>query len=149
MCDNMAQKIHLTGDEMRYIALFESVTKAVVNDCIIDSKNDRVIMVVKSGNAGLAIGKHGERVKMLKNMIKKDVEVVEYSDNPVEFIKNSFTPAKAKEVRITERLDGRKVAVVTVGDSDKGVAIGKDGKTIERTRMLAKRYFQIDNVVIV
>jgi len=145
----MAQKIHLTGDEMRYIALFESVTRAVVNDCIIDKKKDRVIMIVKPGNAGLAIGKHGARVKMLKNLIKKDIEIVEYADNPVDFIKNSFTPARVKEVRITERLDGKKVAVVTVEDSDKGVAIGKDGRTIERTRFFAKRYFQIDNVIIV
>ena len=145
----MAQKIHLTGDEMRYIALFESVTRAVVNDCIIDKKKDRVIMIVKPGNAGLAIGKHGARVKMLKNLIKKDIEIVEYADNPVDFIKNSFTPARVKEVRITERLDNKKVAVVTVEDSDKGVAIGKDGRTIERTRFFAKRYFQIDNVIIV
>jgi N utilization substance protein A len=141
--------IRLTGEEMRYIALFESITGAVVNDCIIDKKRDRVIMVVKVGNAGLAIGKHGTRVKLLKNMIKKEVEIVEYSDDPVNFIKNSFSPARIKEVRITERLDNKKVAVVNVENSDKGVAIGKNGRTAERTRLLAKRYFQIDNVIIV
>jgi len=145
----MAQKIRLTGDEMRCIALFESVTGAVANDCIIDKKRDRVIMVVKPGNAGLAIGKHGARVKMLKNMIKADIEIVEYADNPVDFIKNSFIPARIREVRITERLDNKKIAAVTVEDGDKGVAIGKNGRTAERARFLAKRYFQIDNVVIV
>ena len=144
----MAQKIRLTGDEMRCIALFESITGAIANDCVIDEKRDRVILVVKPGNAGLAIGKHGARIKMLRNMIKKDVEIVEYSENPVDFIKNSFTPARIKEVRITERLNNKKVAVVTVEDGDRGVAIGKNGKTAERTRFLAKRYFQIDNVVL-
>jgi len=144
----MAQKIRLTGDEMRCIALFESVTGAVVTDCIIDDKRDRVILVVKPGDAGLAIGKHGERIKMVKNMIRKDVEVVEYAENPVDFIKNSFTPARVKEVRITERLDKKKIAVVTVEEGDRGVAIGKSGRTAERTRFLAKRYFQIDNVVL-
>lgn len=133
---------------MRFIALFESVTGAVANDCVIDEKRDRVIIVVKPGNAGLAIGKHGARIKMLRNMIKKDVEIVEYAENPVDFIKNSFTPARIKEVRITERLDNKKVAVVTVEEGDRGVAIGKNGKTAERTRFLAKRYFQIDNVVL-
>jgi N utilization substance protein A len=145
----MAQKIRLTGDEMRCIALFESITGAVANDCVIDEKRDRVIIVVKPGNAGLAIGKHGARIKILRNMIKKDVEIVEYAENPVDFIKNSFTPARIKEVRITERLDNKKVAMVTVEESDRGVAIGKNGKTAERTRFLAKRYFQIDNVVLV
>ena len=144
----MVQKIKLTGDEMRYIALFENVTGAVVTDCIIDDKRDRVIMIVKPGNAGLAIGKHGQRIKMLRNMVKRDVEIVEYADNPVDLIKNSFAPARIKEVRITERLNNKRVAVVTVEDQDRGVAIGREGKTVERTRLLAKRYFQIDNVVI-
>ncbi len=144
----MVQKIRLTGDEMRYIALFENVTGAVATDCIIDDKRDRVIMIVKPGNAGLAIGKHGQRIKMLRNMVKRDVEIVEYADNPVDLIKNSFAPARIKEVRITERLNNKKVAVVAVEDQDRGVAIGREGKTVERTRLLAKRYFQIDNVVI-
>ena len=144
----MAQKIRLTGDEMRCIALFESVTGAVATDCIIDNKRDRVILVVKPGDAGLAIGKQGARIKIVKDMIKKDVEIVEYAENAVDFIKNSFTPARIKEIRITERLDNKKIAIVTVEESDRGVAIGKSGKTAERTRFLAKRYFQIDNVIL-
>lgn len=144
----MVQKIRLTSDEMRYIALFENITGAVANDCIIDTRRDRIIIVVKPGDAGLAIGKHGSRIKLLKRMTKKDIELVEYADNPIDFIKNSFTPARVKEIRITDRLDNKKVAVVNVEDQDRGIAIGKDGRTAERTRYLAKRYFQIDNVII-
>jgi len=144
----MVQRIKLTGEEMRYIALFENVTGAVATDCIIDEKRDRIIIVVKPGNAGLAIGKHGARIKMLRNMMKQDVEIVEGADNAIDFIKNSFAPARIKEVRITERLNNKKVAIVTVENQDRGVAIGRDGKTVDRTRLLAKRYFQIDNVVI-
>lgn len=144
----MSHKIRFTSDEMRYIALFESVTGAVATDCIIDKDRDRIIIIVKAGDAGLAIGKHGSRIKLLKRMVRKDIEIVEYADNPEDFIKNSFAPARIKEIRITDRLDNRKVAVVTVENRDKGIAIGKSGKTAERTRFLAKRYFQIDNVVI-
>ena len=144
----MTQKIRLTSDEMRYIALFESVTGAVATDCIIDEDRDRIILIVKPGDVGLAIGKHGSRIKLLKRMTRKDIEVVEYADNAEDFIRNSFSPARVKEIRITDRLDNRKVAVVTVDDQDKGIAIGKDGKTAERTRFLAKRYYQIDNIVI-
>ncbi|MEM2093716.1 MAG: NusA-like transcription termination signal-binding factor [Candidatus Bathyarchaeia archaeon] len=144
----MAQKIKLTAEEMRYIAFFENLTGAVANDCIIDDKRNRVIIIVRPGDAGLSIGKHGQRIKMLRNMFKRDVEIVEYADNPVDFIKNSFAPARIKEVRITDRLNNKKVAVVTVEDADRGMAIGREGKTIERTRILARRYFQIDNVII-
>ena len=144
----MTQKIRLTSNEMSYIALFENVTGAVATDCIIDEERDRIIFVVKPGDVGLAIGKHGSRIKLVKRMVQKDIEVVEYADNPEAFIRNSFAPARIKEIRITDRLDNRKVAVVTVENKDKGIAIGKSGKTAERTRFLAKRYYQIDNVVI-
>ena len=144
----MSHKIRFTSDEMRYIALFESVTGAVATDCIIDKDRDRIIIIVKAGDAGLAIGKHGSRIKLLKRMVRKDIEIVEYAENPEDFIKNSFAPARIKEIRITDRLDNRKVAVVTVENKDKGIAIGKSGRTAERTRFLAKRYFQIDNVII-
>ncbi len=144
----MAQGIKLTSEEMRYIALFESVTGAVAIDCVIDDKRDRIIMIVRPGDTGLAIGKHGARIKMFRNMVKKEVEIVESADDAVGLIKNSFAPARVKEVRVTERLDSKKVAVVTVDSRDRGVAIGREGRTAERTRLLAKRYFQIDNVIV-
>jgi len=140
--------IRLTSDEMRYITLLENVTGATANDCIIDNKHDRIIFIVKPGDVGLAVGKRGSRIKLLMRMVGKDIEIVENAENPVDFIKNSFSPARVKEIRITERLNGKKVAVVKVENRDKGVAIGKDGKTAERTRFLVKRYFDIDNVVI-
>jgi len=31
---------------------------------------------------------------------------------------------------------------------DKAIAIGKNGRTIDKTRMLVKRYFDIDHVVV-
>jgi N utilization substance protein A len=144
----MSQGIRLTSEEMRYIALFDSVTGAVAIDCVIDDKRDRIIMVVKPGDTGLAIGKHGARIKMFRNMVKREVEIVESADDAVGLIKNSFAPARVKEVRITERLDNKKVAVVTVDSRDRGVAIGHEGRTAERTRLLAKRYFQIDNIIV-
>jgi len=52
------------------------------------------------------------------------------------------------EVRITERMDGKTIAVISVSPKDKGVAIGKNGRNAERIRFLAKRYFQIQNVSI-
>ncbi|HYW01061.1 MAG TPA: KH domain-containing protein, partial [Candidatus Acidoferrum sp.] len=62
-------------------------------------------------------------------------------------VKNCLAPAKVKEIRITERPD-RKIVVVEVDPKDKALAIGKNGRTIDKTRMLAKRYYQIDHVQI-
>lgn len=132
---------------MRYIALFESITGATANDCLIDPSGDRIIFIAKPGQMGLAIGKAGKNINALRRMTGKPVEVVEGSESVEGLIKNSLAPAKIKEIRVTERPD-RKIVVVEVDPKDKALAIGKNGRTIDKTRMLAKRYFQIDHVQI-
>ncbi len=142
-----APKIRLTSEEMRYIALFESITGATSKDCLIDDKNERIIFVAKEGEMGLAIGKAGKNINMLRKMTGRQIEVVENADTPEQLIKNSLSPARIREIRITEKPE-KKIVVVEVEPRDKAIAIGKNGRTIDKTRMLARRYFQIDHVVI-
>ena len=144
----MASGIKFTSVEMRFIALFQSITGATVKDCIVDTDLNRIIFVVKEGSIGMAIGKKGKNIHLLEKMTGKKHEVIEHSDNPAQFIKNALKPAKVDEVRITERMDGKTIAVISVNPKDKGVAIGKNGRSAERIRFLAKRYFQIQNVSI-
>jgi N utilization substance protein A len=144
----MTSGIKITCDEMRYIALFENVSGASVKDCIIDEEQGRAIFIVNQGQVGVAIGRGGRNIHTLERMTGKKHEIVEYSEDAVQFIKNALKPAAVREVRITERMDGKKMAVVTVNPKDKGVAIGKNGKNAERLRFLAKRYFDIQNVSI-
>ena len=144
----MATGIKLTSVEMRFIALFQSITGATVKDCIVDDDLNRIIFVVKEGSIGMAIGKKGKNIHILEKMTGKKHEVIEHSENPAQFIKNALKPAKVDEVRITERMDGKTIAVISVSPRDKGVAIGKNGRNAERIRFLAKRYFQIQNVSI-
>ena len=133
---------------MLYIALFQSITGETVKDCIVDNDLNRIIFVVKEGQIGMAIGKKGKNIHILEKMTGKKHEVIEHSDNPAQFIKNALKPAKVDEVRISERMDGKTIAVISVNPKDKGVAIGKNGRNAERIRFLAKRYFQIQNVSI-
>jgi N utilization substance protein A len=144
----MSSGIRLTTKEMRYIALFESITSATVRDCIVDDEQNRIIFVVKEGDIGVAIGKGGKNIHVLERMTGKKHEIIEHSTNPQQFIKNALKPAHVNEIRITERPDGKSIAVVSVSPRDKGVAIGKNGRNAERIRLLAKRYFQIQNVSI-
>jgi len=144
----MHSGIRLTSKEMRYIALFESITSATVRDCIVDDELNRIIFVVKEGDIGVAIGKGGKNIRLLERMTGKKHEIIEHSESPAQFIKNALKPARVNEIRITERPDGKSIAVVAVNPRDKGVAIGKNGRNAERIRFLAKRYFQIQNVSI-
>ncbi len=141
--------IRFTKTEMQYIALFESVTNVTVRDCIVDEEDERVILVVKEGEAGMAIGRKGRNVRLLEEMSGKKFEIIEYSENPAQFIKNALKSAKVREVRITKRSNGKTIAVAAVDPRYKGIAVGKDGRNAERLRFLMKRYFQMEDVSIV
>ena len=145
----MTEKIKLTSDELRLISLFQSITSATARDCIVDDKMDRVIFIVNKGQMGLAIGKGGTTIRQLQNVVAKKVELVEYSDVPSEFIRNILNSEMINEVKINERVDGTMQAIVSVDAKKKGVVVGKEGRNAEKARLLAKRYFQISNVLIV
>jgi transcription termination/antitermination protein NusA len=142
-------EIKLTSDELRLMSLFQSVTSATARDCIVDEKMDRVIFVVNKGQMGLAIGKGGSTIKQLQNVVAKKIELVEFSDDPAEFIRNMLNANMVNDVRISDRSDGTKQAVVTVDQRKKGAVVGREGRNAEKARLLAKRYFQITNVQIV
>ena len=92
--------IKLSANEIRYIALFENMTGAMVKDCIIDDEHGKVTFVVKNGDMGLAIGKGGSSVSKVQRAVDKGVEVIEHSDDPAEFITNIMSPAKLKSIKI-------------------------------------------------
>ncbi len=142
-------EIKLTSNELNLISLFSSVTNASVRDCIVDDKMDRVIFVVNKGQMGLAIGKGGATIKQLQNVVGRKVELVEFSDDASEFVRNMLNADLVSDVRISDRPDGTKQAVVTVDAKKKGAVVGREGRNAEKARLLAKRYFQITNVLIV
>ncbi|HDD67427.1 MAG TPA: NusA-like transcription termination signal-binding factor, partial [Candidatus Thorarchaeota archaeon] len=78
----------------------------------------------------------------------KTVDVVELADTAEEFVKSALAPARVERVRIVEDRNGSLIAQVTVKNEDRGIAIGRDGRNVARARILAKRHFGLDNVVI-
>jgi len=145
----MTEKIKLTSDELRLISLFQSITSATARDCIVDDKMERVIYIVNKGQMGLAIGKGGTTIKQLQNVVAKKVELVEYSEEPSEFIRNILNSDMINDIKINDKMDGTRQAIVIVDPKKKGVVVGREGRNAEKARLLARRYFQISNVLIV
>ena len=144
----MPQSIKLTTDQMRMMSLFQNVTGATARDCVEDEKQDRVIFVVNEGKMGLAIGKGGSHIKNLQNIVKRNVELVEYSDDPSKFLKNILNSKLVSDVKLNKRTDGSLQAIVTVDPKKKGIVVGREGRNAEKARLLAKRYFEITSVLI-
>jgi len=140
-------EVKLTTEGIRYIALFESLTGAIARDCIVDEENDRIIFVVKNGDMGLAIGKNGNNINRVKKSIGKHIEIVEYSDDLNEFVANALQPVAVKKVQIVSK-DYKRLAYVEVMSKDKGLAIGKNGRNIQKAKVLAQRHYGLEDVII-
>jgi transcription termination/antitermination protein NusA len=145
----LTEKIKLTSEELGLMSLFQNISGATARDCVIDSKIDRVIFVVSKGEMGLAIGKAGETIKKVQKALGKQVELVEWSDDPKQFIMNSLNPQLISEIRMTERADGTRTATVVVDEKKKGAILGKGGRNAEKARLLAKRYYSVETIHIV
>ncbi|MFQ6085839.1 MAG: NusA-like transcription termination signal-binding factor [Candidatus Bathyarchaeia archaeon] len=141
--------IRIGKEEIEHITLFEGITRATVRDCVLDEKRDRVILVVKKGHMGLAIGHHGSNLKKLQSMTGKQYEVVEHSDDPVTFLKGILRPVEPREIRILENSPKGKIATIIVGPKDRAITIGRRGKNIEKISLLTRRYFGIDKVRVI
>jgi len=75
---------------------------------------------------GACVGARGSRVRMVTNELRGErVDVVPFSDDPVEFIQNALAPARVREVRLD---DATGTATVVVSDYQLSLAIGKEGQ---------------------
>lgn len=140
-------ELKLDTDGIRYIALFEQTTGASPTDCIIDNNQNKVTFIVKTEDMGAAIGRHGEHVGRVRTTINKQIEIIEYSENPQEFIKNLLQPVSSKKINILEK-NGKHIAYIEVPPREKGLAIGRGGQNIEKLKAIVKRHHDIDNVII-
>ncbi len=82
---------------------------------------------------GACVGPKGSRVRMVVSELRGEkIDVVQYNEDPKQYVSNALSPAKVKEVKINEE---KKTAVVIVPDSQLSLAIGKEG---QNARLAAK-----------
>jgi len=139
-------QVVLTEECMRLISQFESLTGASSRDCVVDNRNERIIFVINPGDMGLAIGKSGSSIKKASEVMGKRIEVVEYSTDPAQFLRNCFLPAQVTGVDFDTNEEDQQVAHIEVRSEDRGLAIGKAGKNIFKAKVLALRQHDIADV---
>lgn len=128
-----------------YLRFFQRITGTRVKDCI--DTDDKIVFIVEAGDIGKAVGKGGETATKLRKMLKKDILIIEYSEDPKLFIANVFHQFKVESVEMQDRPRGVH-ATVRVDPSLKGKAIGKDGKNLRTARQIVRRHHPIDSISI-
>jgi N utilization substance protein A len=141
----MSSEIVLTEATLMYISLFETITKANVVDCM--DADDKLVFVVEKGQGNIAVGKKGEHVIRLKDRTGKNIQVVEFSDDPEQFVKNVFHIYEPQKVVIEQR-GNITHATITVDPKLKGRAIGKAGKNLRIARDIVNRHHEIQSLSV-
>lgn len=97
----------------------------------VESTNERIDAI------GACIGERGSRIaSILKELNGEKVDIVLYSADPAEYIKNALSPAKDAIVTITDPM--KKEALAIVNDENLSLAIGKKGTNIKLASKLTK-----------
>ncbi len=116
--------------------LFEAEVPEV-RDGIVEIKSisrdagSRTKMAVWSSNEsvdpiGACVGNHGARVQAVMDELRGEkIDIIKYSDDPVEYIKESLNPAKVVSVEVNEE---EKSCHVVVPEFQLSLAIGKKGQ---------------------
>ena len=135
--------IHLSRAFPKFISkLFEvevpeMSTGEVEINSIAREPGSRTKVAVSSNNEeidpiGASIGQRGSRVSAIITEIGGEkIDIVKYSDDPAEYIKNALSPAKVLEVKVFPK----NKAICIVPDDQLSLAIGKEGQNV---RLAAK-----------
>lgn len=82
---------------------------------------------------GSMVGQRGSRVNtVIGELGGEKIDIIEWSEDPVQFIEHSLSPAKASDINLNEE---QKVATVTVPPDQFSLAVGKGGQNV---RLAAK-----------
>lgn len=86
---------------------------------------------------GACIGPRGSRIQTIVNELKNEkIDIIRYSDDPVEYIVNALSPAKIISVDILEESEESKEALVVVPDDQLSLAIGVGGQNVRLAHRL-------------
>jgi len=138
-------EVRLDNQTLLHIGLFERITRTRVRDCV--DADGRIIFMVDNGFITKAVGKNGENVSKLRKSLNKTIQIIEYSDDPIQFVRSVFHPYEVEEVELETR--GNQIhATVKVNPTLKAKAIGRQGRNLRIFRDIICRHHEIQSVSV-
>lgn len=98
-------------------------------------------------SVGACIGSRGSRIQTIVNELKNEkIDIVRYSEDPVEYIVNALSPARVVSVDILADDEQSKEAMVVVPDDQLSLAIGREGQNVRLAHKLTGWKIDIKSV---
>jgi len=131
-------RLKLDQDTLGFSNLLERKLGVRVKDCFKDSET--IYCIVSQGQMGKALGKGGSNIHKVQDELGKRVKIIEYREDPVEFIKNVIYPLKVEQIVLGE-------GVIILKDSNrktKSLLIGRESRNINLIKRAIQRFFNVD-----
>lgn len=135
-------KIKYDINLMKYMQLFESLTKSKLKDCI---AGEQLIFIVEENEIGKAIGKGGSNVRRVEELLKKKIKIVEFNPDVKQFVRNFVMPLHVNEINE----EGNIITIAGPDTKTKGLLIGRDRKNLDNLKSVVNRYFEVEDIRVV
>ncbi|MBR9691293.1 NusA-like transcription termination signal-binding factor [Candidatus Woesearchaeota archaeon] len=130
-------------DLMKYMSLFEKITRVNAKDCF--KQAEKIVFIVSEGLAGKAVGQKGVNIKKMEGLFKKKIKIIELSDDLIDFVKNVIHPLGAREIKEEDGV----VTIIPVDSQTRGYLIGREAVNLRGFEEVVKRYFDIKEIKVV
>ena len=98
-------------------------------------------------SVGACIGPRGSRIQTIVGELKNEkIDIVRYSEDPVEYIVNALSPARVVSVDIMADDEEAHEALVVVPDDQLSLAIGREGQNVRLAHKLTGWKIDIKSV---
>ena len=98
-------------------------------------------------SVGACIGPRGSRIQTIVSELKNEkIDIVRYSEDPVEYIVNALSPARVVSVDILANDEYAHDAMVVVQDDQLSLAIGREGQNVRLAHKLTGWKIDIKSV---
>ena len=98
-------------------------------------------------SVGACIGPRGSRIQTIVSELKNEkIDIVRYSEDPVEYIVNALSPARVVSVDIMADDEFNHEALVVVPDDQLSLAIGREGQNVRLAHKLTNWKIDIKSV---
>ena len=98
-------------------------------------------------SVGACIGPRGSRIQTIVGELKNEkIDIVRYSEDPVEYIVNALSPAGVVSVDIMADDEAAHEALVVVPDDQLSLAIGREGQNVRLAHKLTNWKIDIKSV---
>lgn len=144
--ENRGPQIFLSRTHPNFMAMLFSQEVPEVYDGIIEIRSvardpgsrAKIAVLSKDGSidpVGACVGMRGSRVQAVVNELQGEkIDIIEWTDNPADFIVNGLAPASVQKVVVDE--DQNRIEVV-VPDDQLSLAIGRRGQNVRLASQLS------------